>query len=99
MFLLKSLNMYTKAATFIGIPLALLINEVSGDCLANEEFNGFFEINSETGRSQSIPRFESCCMKDVCGLQCPEPTPEPGPGKNFSFGCCCSLDENLAVTD
>jgi hypothetical protein len=60
------------------LPAALLLKQAMADCVANEEFNGFFEDND--GKVISIPRFESCCMYDVCGLQCPEPSPEPGKG-------------------
>ena len=31
-------------------------------------------------RRQSIPRFGSCCMYDVCGLACPTPHVQPNDG-------------------
>ena len=67
---------------------------IDGDCLANKEFNDYFEYdrttsvnnvggddnNSNSDRRQAIPRFGSCCMYDVCGLQCPKQNLSPTDG-------------------
>ena len=71
---------------------------VNADCLANSELNDFFEYNhhrsndgdgddAEDDRRQSIPRFGSCCMYDVCGLACPTPNLQPNDGTLlFTYG-------------
>ncbi|EEC43573.1 predicted protein [Phaeodactylum tricornutum CCAP 1055/1] len=49
---------------------------VQAECLANTEFNDFFE--GLVGAP--IPSEGSCCMFDVCGLECPVDVPEPSNG-------------------
>lgn len=53
----------------------LLAPLVSGDCLAEPSLNDIF---AGVG---SIPAEGSCCMWDVCGLECPVPTTKPNKGK------------------
>lgn len=67
---------------------AILIYEAIADCLSDQELNDYFE--NIDGTSSSIPRFGSCCMYDVCGLQCPESNPSPAKGVNFL--AICSLN-------
>lgn len=62
------------------LPLGLLCAfsaSVRAACLGNEaldaEFAGFLD-------AESIPQPGSCCMKDVCGLDCPLPVSEPANG-------------------
>jgi hypothetical protein len=66
------MNVMTTTLLFLGT------TPVSADCIAsNAEFNAFFEgLNGGV----SIPLEGSCCMKDVCGLPCPEEVSKPGPG-------------------
>jgi hypothetical protein len=48
-----------------------------GDCIpSNPTFNE--EI---AGKGRTIPLPGSCCMADVCGLECPQTVPPPAPGK------------------
>lgn len=62
----------------LGLGCALLVTRAAADCLANQELNDFFE--DVDGRPSSIPRYGSCCMYDVCGLECPVPQPQPPKG-------------------
>jgi hypothetical protein len=45
-------------------------------CLSNQQINAEFEFLNNA----AIPRQDSCCMMDVCGLTCPEETTPPGNG-------------------
>jgi hypothetical protein len=48
-----------------------------GDCIpSNPTFNE--EI---AGEGRTIPLPGSCCMADVCGLECPQTVPPPPPGR------------------
>lgn len=55
------------------------VPRVLADCLDNKEFNDYFE--NVDGRISDIPRFGSCCMYDVCGLQCPITQRAPSRGE------------------
>jgi len=49
-------------------------------CIADERINAEFE--ALTGGFE-IPRQDSCCMWDVCGLACPAEVEEPNSGRSF----------------
>ena len=61
------------------IAFTLLAMNVSADCVADSSINTIFEIDDD-GKTNQIPRYESCCMYDVCGLACPAPISEPTNG-------------------
>uniref|UniRef100_A0A7S2VEF1 Solute carrier family 5 member 8 n=1 Tax=Entomoneis paludosa TaxID=265537 RepID=A0A7S2VEF1_9STRA len=49
---------------------------VNADCIKDQAINEFFEdLNGAP-----IPTEGSCCMFDVCGLECPKETSDPGKG-------------------
>jgi hypothetical protein len=59
-----------------------------GDCiLSNPTFNE--EI---AGEGRTIPLPGSCCMADVCGLECPQTAPPPAPGTSDTV-----IDERRAL--
>jgi hypothetical protein len=48
-----------------------------GDCIASNP-----TLNEEiAGEGRTVPLPGSCCMADVCGLECPQTTPPPAPGE------------------
>jgi len=70
--------------------LLLVVHQVTADCLANDEFNSIFEgLNG----ASSIPTDGSCCMFDVCGLECPTEVSQPPSGKSASGGRYCGKNE------
>jgi hypothetical protein len=54
----------------------VLGQETQSSCLSNSALNAEFEMLNEG----TIPRPDSCCMMDVCGLTCPEETSPPDSG-------------------
>jgi hypothetical protein len=50
-------------------------------CLADPALRAEFEIRND---AYEIPRPDSCCMQDVCGLKCPIDVDEPHPGYGFA---------------
>jgi hypothetical protein len=48
------------------------------DCVADPQINDFFAVLNNN--ASSLPVEGSCCMQDVCGLECPVPVPKPGKG-------------------
>lgn len=58
--------------------LVSIVKVVDADCVADVAINDFFE--DVVWEGESIPREGSCCMFDVCGLECPKPLEDPGDG-------------------
>lgn len=79
-----------SAGQLLLLGAAFLVKEVVvvADCLANEEFNQFFE---NVNGGATIPVDGSCCQKDVCNLPCPEPVADPTIGKSVRSCAVCSL--------
>jgi hypothetical protein len=73
----------------------------AADCLVDPNQNDIFEVFNE--RRQTIPRFGSCCMQDVCGLQCPQTVEAPGDGTSFvpcrAVPCCVACRCGLCFLD
>lgn len=60
-----------------GLALLVLLQRTLGECIYSNT-----TLNSEiAGEGRSIPLPGSCCMADVCGLECPQQVPPPARGK------------------
>eukprot|EP00339_Tiarina_fusa_P011601 CAMPEP_0117072390 /NCGR_PEP_ID=MMETSP0472-20121206/50958_1 /TAXON_ID=693140 ORGANISM="Tiarina fusus, Strain LIS" /NCGR_SAMPLE_ID=MMETSP0472 /ASSEMBLY_ACC=CAM_ASM_000603 /LENGTH=247 /DNA_ID=CAMNT_0004796487 /DNA_START=132 /DNA_END=872 /DNA_ORIENTATION=- len=75
------------AATAKTLAFGLCLGRVLATCIENEAIENDFV--SLYGRIISIPRFDSCCMFDVCGLPCPTET--PGPTKGFGIAAIVGI--------
>ena len=76
--LIRTMTTTLRSAGLLLFGAAFLVEEVVADCLANAEFNQFFE---NVNGGATIPLEGSCCQKDVCNLPCPEPVADPTIGK------------------
>lgn len=68
--------------TLLSLAVAGIIDQAQAipQCIADERINAEFE--ALIGGFE-IPRQDSCCMWDVCGLACPQEVEDPSPGTSF----------------
>ncbi|GKY97133.1 hypothetical protein MPSEU_000671700 [Mayamaea pseudoterrestris] len=65
--------------------VSTLIDNVSSSCLSNATLEEIF------GGGDSLPKPDSCCMQDVCGLTCPVTTSKPGPGYGIAVAIIVAI--------
>jgi hypothetical protein len=66
------------ASAFVALTFLPLIDAT---CLSNSTLEAIF------GNGTALPRQDSCCMQDICGLTCPTDIPGPRPG----MYCLCDV--------
>ena len=59
---------------FCLLSLALVVPQVTAQCLSDPELEEIFSGGEE------LPKEGSCCQNDICGLPCPEPVSKPTVG-------------------